>query len=453
MTSPLKDDFAVLKIGRLPEGLAPLPLDRNMDPQKIPKLSRFITLGFPLGNRTQADIVNASVTSGHVRRSFENLLQVDASLYGGNSGGPVIDTRGNVIGIVSGVAMDRGRGLIPSATPRWDIGLVLPITKSVEFLKELKAGQVKWNGELDFSVEESLKKIRETARMGRWAEAQSLADEGLTHSYQPELVMGAAMMHFCAGDRQGAKRLFSQSLSMDDENNEAKLMLYLIDWLAAHKEARSYRAELLALDWRSPAEFQGYLVKVLEGMVDLASALDGWYSISEKIWLNYAVALIRSRQADWPGAEKRLREAVRLGETDGWEFFLARSELEATQKRRRKTLDSEARLVEYEADIEAFEQQIRKVLPEERERQEKLALLRSQLRAKGSNLEEKAAVLEKIHRNNPEDRQILVGLAFYNAAEEAWRQAVKYIGTFAKGGGRPHGEQMSLELLRAGILV
>ncbi|MGD2012515.1 MAG: trypsin-like peptidase domain-containing protein [Desulfobacterales bacterium] len=452
MTSPLKDDFAVLKIGRVPEGLVSLPLDHNMNPQNIPKLSRFITLGFPLGNRTQADIVNASVTSGHVRRSFENLLQVDASLYGGNSGGPVIDTRGNVIGIVSGVAMDWGKGSVPSATPRWDIGMVLPITTSVEFLKELKAGQVKWNGELDFSVEESLKKIRETAQKGRWVEAQSLADEELTHSQQPELVMGAAMMHFCAGDRQGAKRLFSQSLSMDDENNVAKLMLYLIDWLAAHKAEKSYRAELLALDWRSPAEFQGYLVKVLEGMVDEASALDGWYSTSEKIWLNYAVALIQSRQTEWPGAEKRLREAVRLGETDGWEFFLARSELEAIQKRRRKTLDSEVQLVEYEADIEAFEQQIRKALPEERERQEKLALLKSQLRVKGSNLKEKAAVLEKIHRINPENRQILVGLAFYNAAEEAWRQALKYIGTFAEGGGRPYGEQMSLELLRAGIL-
>ena len=278
MKSPLKEDFAVLKIGRVPEGLAPLPLDRKMNPQKIPKLSQFITLGFPLGNRTQAEIVNASVTSGHVRRSFDNMLQVDATLYGGNRGGPVIDTRGNVIGIVSGVAMDWGKGLVPTATPRWDIGMVLPITKSVEFLKELKAGQAKWNGELDFSVEESLKRIRQKALKGRWSEAQALADEELKHSQQPELVMGAGMMHFCAGDRRGAKRFFSQSLSMDGENHVAKLMLYLIDWLAAQKEGRSYRAELLALDWRSPAEFQGYLVKVLEGMVDEGAALDGWYS-------------------------------------------------------------------------------------------------------------------------------------------------------------------------------
>ena len=452
MTSPLKDDFAVLKIGQVPEGLTPLPLDCNMNSQKIPKLSRFITLGFPLGNRTQADIVNASVTSGHVRRSFENMLQVDASLYGGNSGGPVIDVRGKVIGIVSGVAMDWGKGFVPTATPRWDIGMVLPITQSVEFLKELKAGQVKWNGELDFSAEESLKRIREKARKGRWAEAQSLADEELKHSQQPELVMGAGMMHFCAGDRQGAKRLFSQSLSMDGENKVAKLMLYLIEWLAAQKEGRSYRAELLALDWRSPAEFQAYLVKVLEGMVDEASALDGWYSNSEKIWLNYAVSLMRSRQLDWAGAEKRLREAVQAGETDGWEFFLARSGLEEIQKRRRKIINSEAQLVKYNANVEAFERQVRKVLPEKRAREEKLAPLRSQLMTKGGSINEKVAVLEKIHGIDSENRQILVGLAFYSAAKEAWPQALKYIRTFAKGGGRPYGYRMSLELLEAGIL-
>ena len=57
VTSPLKDDIAVLKIDQVPEGLRPLPIDIGMDPQQIPKLSPIITLGFPLGRRTQADNV------------------------------------------------------------------------------------------------------------------------------------------------------------------------------------------------------------------------------------------------------------------------------------------------------------------------------------------------------------------------------------------------------------
>ena len=36
LKSPLKDDFAVIKIDRMPEGLVPLPLDLAMDPASCP---------------------------------------------------------------------------------------------------------------------------------------------------------------------------------------------------------------------------------------------------------------------------------------------------------------------------------------------------------------------------------------------------------------------------------
>ena len=193
ITSPLQDDFTVLKIDRVPDGLMSLPLDLEMDSQNIPRLSRFITLGFPLGSRAQEATVNASVTTGHVRRAFKDMLQVDGSVYKGNSGGPIIDTDGKVIGIVSGVALDWAQGLVPMVTPRWDMGMVLPITKVVDFLAEVKAGQLKWNGVFDFSVEATLKKIIDTAIQGRWAEAQDLADKELKLSMQPSLIMAAGV--------------------------------------------------------------------------------------------------------------------------------------------------------------------------------------------------------------------------------------------------------------------
>ena len=180
ITSPLKDDFAVIKIDQVPDGLEPLPLDLKLDAKSVPKLSRLITIGFPLGSRTQDEAVNASVTGGNVRRSFENVIQVDTSLYGGNSGGPIIDARGKVIGIAAGVAMDIAQGLMPTATPRWDLGMVLPITNAAKFLEELKAGQAKWNGELDFSIERTLEQIKLKATEGLWAEAQALADDILS---------------------------------------------------------------------------------------------------------------------------------------------------------------------------------------------------------------------------------------------------------------------------------
>lgn len=39
-----------------------------------------IALGFPLGSRTQTNTVNVSVTHGNVRRTFENMFQVDTSV-------------------------------------------------------------------------------------------------------------------------------------------------------------------------------------------------------------------------------------------------------------------------------------------------------------------------------------------------------------------------------------
>ena len=263
--SPLKDDFAVLKIDQVPAGLHPLPLDDKMEALRVPKLSPVITLGFPLGSRTQESTVNVSVTQGHVRRAFENLLQMDTSIHRGNSGGPVIDTRGKVIGIASGVAMDWIAGPVPVPTLLSDMGMVLPINKAVDFLQELKAGKIKWNGVLDLSVEAKIKKILDLAEERRWSAAQSLADQELETSLDPTLVLAAAMIHFCAGDHQKAGPLFEKALSMDDKNVQARMLLFIIDWLAGRSAESLHRPELLALEWRSPHEFYGYLVAVLEG--------------------------------------------------------------------------------------------------------------------------------------------------------------------------------------------
>ena len=108
--SPLQDDFAVLKIDPVPAGLTPLPLDESGDLSAIPKLLPVIALGFPLGSSTQGATVNVSVTRGHVRRTFENFLQVDTSLYRGNSGGPVIDRNGCSTNSRSHAAIGSGNG-------------------------------------------------------------------------------------------------------------------------------------------------------------------------------------------------------------------------------------------------------------------------------------------------------------------------------------------------------
>jgi len=452
ITSPLKDDFAVIKIDRVPEGLEPLPLDLKLHSKSVPKLSPLIAIGFPLGSRTQADTVNASVTGGNVRRSFENVIQVDTSFYGGNSGGPIIDARGKVIGIAAGVAMDIAQGLMPTLTPRWDLGMVLPITNAATFLEELKAGQAKWNGELDFSIEKTLKKIKEKATEGLWAEAQALADEELKGNPQPEMIMAAGMMHYCTGENKGAGKLFSETLSMDPENPEARLMLFLIDWLAGKGGESSYREALLAVDWRSSGEFQGHMVRVLEGLIDEVSALDSWHTDSEKSWLNYAVGLIRVKGQDWEGAEKLLREAVLTSDADAWEFFVASAKLEQLQKRRRKALKTKAQWREYSKDIKAFNKRVKNHLEQDAKLKVELPALMTKFIDETVAIKEKREVLKKILEIYPKNRKIYVALSYYSAADEDWSQSLEYIRTFLDGGGRQNADRMSLGILEAGIL-
>jgi S1-C subfamily serine protease len=450
--SPLRDDFAVLRIDRVPEGLLSLPLDLKMDAQKIPKLSRVIALGFPLGSQTQAASVNVSVTRGHVRRSFEDLLQIDASLYGGNSGGPVIDMHGKVIGIASGVATERAQGLLPTVAPRWDMAMVFPITKAGAFLQDLKAGQVKWNGVLDLSVEAKLKRITEKAAQGRWKEAMALADRELKVSFDPQLVMAAGMMHFFAGDNRVAKRLFGNSLSMDTENNLARLMLFIIDWLEGRSSVNPHRKELLALDWRSPAEFLGYLVRVLEGLVDEELALRRWDTEAERSWLHYVVGLIRAKRGEWVDSETLLRKAVLSADVDAWEFFLARAELEKVQKRRLGSFQGQARLAEYQAEMGVFDQSVKRDQAAKEDRRGKLAELTARFAEDDASPKNKREILEKILEIAPSNPGLLVDLAFYSAMEEAWGEGLNYARTFLKREGRENTSRLRVGLLEGGIL-
>jgi len=450
--SPLKDDFAVLKVDQVPEGLEPLPLDLDLDPQKIPRLSPVITLGFPLGSRTQESNVNVSVTQGHVRRTFENMLQVDTSIHSGNSGGPIIDIRGKVIGIASGVAVGWAVGPVPIATPLSDIGMILPITKAVAFIQELKAGQIKWNGVLDLSLDIKLRQITDNARQRRWDDATAIADKELQLSLDPTLVMTAAMMHFCAGDNSGAGKLFGQAVSMDNENNTAKLMLFIIDWLSAKPQITTYRQELLALDWRAPTEFLGHLVKVLEGMVDEESALKGGYTEGEESWLHYVVGLIRAKRGNLADSERLLKKAVLVADIDDWSFFLALAELEKVQSQRLAALQNKPEGNEYRTEIQGLAKTIEENRAAKLEQRTRLAPLLSQLKQESISPEDKQSVLKKILENDPKNGEILLGLAFYSAIDEKWELSLEYAQTFLKIKGRENAGRLSVGLLEAEIL-
>lgn len=445
--SPLKDDFAVLKIDRVPKGLIPLPLDPNLDVKDIPKLSPVITLGFPLGSRTQAATINVSATRGYVRRAFEDMFQVDTSIHRGNSGGPVVDMRGKVIGIASRVAMDWATSPIPVATPLSDIGMIQPIDKAAAFVLDLESGKVKWNGVLDLSIDQKLKNISDIARQGKWAEAKELADKELKSSMEPRLIMWSGVMHFCSGDDPGAKSLFEQALSMNPENTMARLMLFMIDWQSGRSYDSPHRTYLMALNWRSTDEFLGYWVRLLEKQVTEEAAFKGGYTEDEQGWLYYAAGLLAIQNKDLLKAERFLQKAVLTSDIEGWAFFLALCKLQKVQKDRLLSMESDTKKADHRKAQEAFSIKQQKQYSEKVNEQEKLFPIILKLGQQFENAEEKRNILKQLLKKNYKTGKILPRLIYHSAMAELWSEALVYARQFLGMGGRDNLDRLSIGLL------
>lgn len=91
-------DLAVIRIN-LPD----LPHIRFADSSQVRVGQIAIAIGNPLGfdNTVTAGIVSAlgRTFTARTGRLIDNVLQTDAALNPGNSGGPLLDTQGNVIGV------------------------------------------------------------------------------------------------------------------------------------------------------------------------------------------------------------------------------------------------------------------------------------------------------------------------------------------------------------------
>ncbi len=450
--SPLKDDFAVLKIDEVPQGLTALPLDPQAGQYKIARLAPIITLGFPLGSKAQETTVNVSVTRGHVRRNFENVLQVDTSIYKGNSGGPVIDQKGQVVGIASRVLVDVTEGQEQAATMLSDIGMVLPIAKAAKFVGELKAGQPKWDGALDFSEDSRIASMVRLAHERKWKQASRRADEALSHSSSPAVVMAAAMIHYCAQNYSRARKLLARSLSIDESNATARMVLYLIEWLHGQMSSDGQGKVLRELDWRSNWELYGYLVKVMEGKVAKAKALKGGYNSDERAWLSYVVGLMHIKQKKWGQAESLLQQAVLSSDSDGWLYFLTLSHLEHIQQLKLKRIKKSTQKRKYRKKIKAFNKEVEKKIGLDMSK----AAVQSSLLMAGSvvdmPLTAKRVFYERLLVGEPDNGDMIHDLAFYCAMEEDWDAALTYIRLFLTLPGRENGHRLSLGLWEPMIL-
>jgi S1-C subfamily serine protease len=93
-------DLAVLRLVGEADSL-PAPLSMATGSTLI-ELQKVISFGFPLGARLGADITVSESSISSLRKGKGGILseiQINGGITRGNSGGPIVDTRGNVVGV------------------------------------------------------------------------------------------------------------------------------------------------------------------------------------------------------------------------------------------------------------------------------------------------------------------------------------------------------------------
>lgn len=147
------NDLAVLWVEMLPEGVEPIPVGSSADLQ-VGQMT--LAIGNPFGQfeRTlTTGVISAlnrtlEVESGRVLR---RVIQTDAAINRGNSGGPLLDSQGRLIGINTAIVSPSGASA--------GVGLAIPVDTAKRVVPELIAhGRYPhpWLGVLGYSITPAL---------------------------------------------------------------------------------------------------------------------------------------------------------------------------------------------------------------------------------------------------------------------------------------------------------
>lgn len=136
----IASDLAVLKV----ETTKPLPFVKFGDSQRARVGDWVVAIGNPfgLGSTVTAGIISA--VHRNTGGTYDRFIQTDASINQGNSGGPMFDLNGNVIGINSQILSPTGGNV--------GIGFAIPSEQAVPVIETLRKGQSVKRGYLGVQI-------------------------------------------------------------------------------------------------------------------------------------------------------------------------------------------------------------------------------------------------------------------------------------------------------------
>lgn len=443
---PLGEDVAVLQVEPPPK-LDSLPLASNHD--GLRQLDAVALLGFPRGVQTMPGReIRASATMGHVRRAFANVLQSDVSTHPGNSGGPVLNLEGRVIGIASAVSLGSDSPL--GASPQSDLSLILPIERATNLLAAVQRGAARWNGlPLPQAGLEVVAAVR-LATQGQWLEARTAIDR--VSSSDPDVLLTTAVLHHCARDDDGAARRLADLREMSPESVSARFLQAVWAWPRNPADADRDLKALIPSDWASgDAEFFGQLAALLLEPTPAVRGEPPGDSRVERTLFSWAQA-VRLRRAGKAGqAEPALRVALREAGPEEWSTALARYELEQVQRAEAARHTDAVARQRYRDECDRFWAEI-EASSARRIRMDH-ALLGLQLQFM---LSESAADKERLLRQSrltdSLDRGVSLQLASLHAQHGEWLEATRELGIYLQPGGREGINRDGAILLRGQIL-
>ncbi len=125
------DDLALIKV----EPKKKLPFLRLGDSDKLQVGQKVLAIGNPFGLEGTLTAGVVSMTDRSIPREgrspLEGMIQTDAAINGGNSGGPLLDSSGNVVGINTLILGETNIG----------IGFALPINRAKALLSDFQTGR------------------------------------------------------------------------------------------------------------------------------------------------------------------------------------------------------------------------------------------------------------------------------------------------------------------------